>query len=59
MDKSVSKMLYEVVLSLDKIVKFYFNMWYVLLYGEIFENLEIVFIDVIKWLVDRIFEFNG
>lgn len=58
-DKSVSKMLYEVASSSDKTVKLYPNMWHALLYGETPENSEIVFTDVIKWLVDRTSESNG
>ncbi|CAH8376320.1 unnamed protein product [Eruca vesicaria subsp. sativa] len=57
-DKSVSKMLYEVASSSNKTVKLYPNMWHALLYGETLENAEILFSDVIKWLVDRTSESN-
>lgn len=52
-------MLYEVASSSDKTVKLYPNMWHALLYGETPENSEIVFSDVISWLVDRTSKSNG
>ncbi|PRQ46731.1 putative 2-acylglycerol O-acyltransferase [Rosa chinensis] len=52
-DTSVSKQLYEVASSSDKSLKLYPNMWHGLLYGELIENSEIVFSDIINWLDRR------
>ncbi|XP_022869888.1 caffeoylshikimate esterase-like [Olea europaea var. sylvestris] len=53
-DPSVSKLLYESASSTDKTFKLYPGMWHSLTYGELPENIEIVFSDVVNWLDDRI-----
>lgn len=52
-DPAVSKLLYETAASSDKTFKLYPGMWHALTYGELPENIEIVFKDVIEWLNDR------
>ncbi|KDP46119.1 hypothetical protein JCGZ_06630 [Jatropha curcas] len=52
-DCSCSKQLHSVASSKDKTIKLYPDMWHGLLYGEPLENIEIVFKDIIGWLVDR------
>ncbi|KAI4351143.1 hypothetical protein L6164_005526 [Bauhinia variegata] len=56
--KEVSKQLYDVASSSDKTFKLYSGMWHGLLYGETPENIEIVFSDIISWLVKRSLEGN-
>lgn len=53
-DPAVSKLLYETASSTDKTIKLYPGMWHSLSYGELPENLDIVFTDVITWLDDRV-----
>ncbi|VVB02704.1 unnamed protein product [Arabis nemorensis] len=52
-DKAVSRQLYEEASSSDKTFKLYPGMWHGLIYGETPENIEIVFSDIIGWLVKR------
>lgn len=52
-DKSVSKQLYDVAASSDKKLVVYPGMWHGLLYGEIPENIKVVFADIIRWLDKR------
>ncbi|XP_073317012.1 caffeoylshikimate esterase-like [Primulina huaijiensis] len=54
-DPSVSKLLYESARSSDKTFKLYPGMWHSLSYGELPENLDIVFSDIGKWLDDKFF----
>jgi acylglycerol lipase len=49
-DPSVSKLLYETASSSDKTFKLYPGMWHSLTYGELPENTDIVFSDIINWL---------
>lgn len=53
-DPSVSKLLYESALSKDKTFKLYPGMWHSLSYGELPENINTVFTDIITWLNDRV-----
>lgn len=53
-DPSVSKQLYETAASTDKTFKLYPSMWHSLTYGELPENLDTVFSDIIKWLEDKV-----
>ncbi|XP_052477601.1 caffeoylshikimate esterase isoform X2 [Gossypium raimondii] len=52
-DKAVSQQLYNDAASSDKSFKLYPGMWHGLLYGELPENIEIVFADIIGWLNQR------
>ncbi|XP_074286713.1 caffeoylshikimate esterase-like [Silene latifolia] len=52
-DPSISKMLYDTALSTDKTFKLYPGMWHALTYGELPENINIVFKDIIEWLDER------
>ncbi|KAG9135897.1 hypothetical protein Leryth_002600 [Lithospermum erythrorhizon] len=52
-DPSASKLLYHSASSSDKTLKLYPGMWHDLLYGELLENMEIVFLDIIKWLDEK------
>uniref|UniRef100_A0A7N1A1F4 Serine aminopeptidase S33 domain-containing protein n=1 Tax=Kalanchoe fedtschenkoi TaxID=63787 RepID=A0A7N1A1F4_KALFE len=52
-DISASKMLFEIAGSTDKSLKMYPGMWHSLIYGEMPENLDIVFADIIAWLDER------
>ncbi|KAL3825746.1 hypothetical protein ACJIZ3_021775 [Penstemon smallii] len=58
-DPSVSKLLHESSPSVDKTFKLYPGMWHSLSYGELSENLDTVFSDVVNWLDDRIFSANA
>ncbi|KAK6152290.1 hypothetical protein DH2020_014925 [Rehmannia glutinosa] len=58
-DPSVSKILYESACAVDKTFKLYPQMWHSLSYGELPENLDTVFSDILKWLEDRVFARNG
>ncbi|GAA0184007.1 phospholipase [Lithospermum erythrorhizon] len=49
-DPSCSKLLYDSAASTDKTIKLYPGMWHDLLYGELIENIDIVFSDIIRWL---------
>ncbi|KAL2487479.1 alpha/beta-Hydrolases superfamily protein [Abeliophyllum distichum] len=53
-DPSVSKILYESAQSEDKTFKLYPGMWHSLSYGELPENLDIVFSDIISWLDEKV-----
>ncbi|XP_052186679.1 caffeoylshikimate esterase-like isoform X2 [Diospyros lotus] len=53
-DLSVSKLLYESASSIDKTFKLYPGMWHSLIYGELPENIDVVFSDIIAWLDDRV-----
>lgn len=52
-DPAISKQLYETALSIDKTYKLYPGMWHALTYGELPENINTVFRDMIEWLDDR------
>ncbi|KAL2896001.1 Caffeoylshikimate esterase [Bienertia sinuspersici] len=52
-DPAISKLLYESATSFDKTFKLYPGMWHALTYGELPENTETVFNDIIGWLDDR------
>lgn len=52
-DPAISKQLYETASSSDKTFKLYEGMWHALTYGELPENIDIVFNDVIGWLDER------
>ncbi|GFP97521.1 caffeoylshikimate esterase [Phtheirospermum japonicum] len=52
-DPSVSKTLYESAQSSDKTFKLYPGMWHSLSYGELPENLDTVFSDMVNWLDNR------
>ncbi|XP_051150696.1 caffeoylshikimate esterase-like [Andrographis paniculata] len=52
-DPSVSKLLYESARAADKTMKLYPGMWHSLSYGELPENLDLVFADVVAWLDHR------
>ncbi|KAA8539404.1 hypothetical protein F0562_026096 [Nyssa sinensis] len=53
-DPSVSKLLYETASSTDKTFKLYPGMWHSLTYGELPENTDTVFSDIIGWLNDKV-----
>nr|GMD50802.1 caffeoylshikimate esterase-like [Ipomoea batatas] len=53
-DPSVSKLLHEKASSTDKTLKLYPGMWHSLTYGELPENIDAVFSDIIGWLDQRI-----
>lgn len=53
-DPSVSKILYETARAADKTMKLYPGMWHSLSYGELPENLDIVFSDVVNWVDQRL-----
>lgn len=52
-DKSVSELLYKEAASPDKTLKLCTGMWHGLLYGEMPDNIDIVFSDIIGWLDER------
>ncbi|XP_057524698.1 caffeoylshikimate esterase-like [Amaranthus tricolor] len=52
-DPKVSKLLYESAASNDKTFKLYPGMWHALTYGELPENTDILFTDIIEWLRHR------
>ncbi|KAL3851349.1 hypothetical protein ACJIZ3_013231 [Penstemon smallii] len=53
-DPSFSKLLYESASSSDKSFKLYHGMWHSLIFGELPENIEIVFSDIFSWLDERV-----
>ncbi|PSR93068.1 Caffeoylshikimate esterase, partial [Actinidia chinensis var. chinensis] len=53
-DPSVSKLLYESAESKDKTFKLYPGMWHSLTYGELPENIDTVFSDIVAWLEERV-----
>ncbi|GAB2276670.1 hypothetical protein Dimus_011386 [Dionaea muscipula] len=52
-DPSISKQLYESASSTDKTFKLYPGMWHALTYGELPENIDLVFNDIVHWLDQR------
>ncbi|CAO2816518.1 unnamed protein product [Amaranthus hypochondriacus] len=52
-DPQISKLLYESASSFDKTFKLYPGMWHALTYGELPQNTDIVFTDIIAWLNHR------
>ncbi|KAI4339209.1 hypothetical protein MLD38_024173 [Melastoma candidum] len=52
-DKSVSKDLYNMASSSDKMFVVYPGMWHGLLYGETPQNIKAVFEDIIRWMDNR------
>ncbi|KAK9741420.1 hypothetical protein RND81_03G104400 [Saponaria officinalis] len=52
-DPDISKMLYHTSISIDKTFKLYPGMWHALTFGELPENIDIVFKDIIEWLDKR------
>ncbi|GER33738.1 alpha/beta-Hydrolases superfamily protein [Striga asiatica] len=58
-DPSVSKLLYESACTIDKTLKLYPQMWHSLSYGELPENLNIVFSDILEWLEHRVFAYDA
>uniref|UniRef100_A0A5B6ZNJ9 Putative caffeoylshikimate esterase-like n=1 Tax=Davidia involucrata TaxID=16924 RepID=A0A5B6ZNJ9_DAVIN len=58
-DPSVSKLLYESASSSDKAFKLYPGMWHALTYGELPENTDTVFSDIVEWLDDKVASGNG
>ncbi|GMH13343.1 hypothetical protein Nepgr_015184 [Nepenthes gracilis] len=57
-DPSISKLLYESASSTDKTFKLYPGMWHALTYGELLENIDLVFKDIIGWLDKRVARGN-
>ncbi|KAL9150169.1 hypothetical protein ABFS82_12G152000 [Erythranthe guttata] len=53
-DPTVSETLYNSASAVDKTLKLYPQMWHSLSYGELPENLETVFSDILNWLEDRV-----
>ncbi|KAG6430589.1 hypothetical protein SASPL_108659 [Salvia splendens] len=53
-DPSVSKTLHEMARATDKTIKLYPGMWHSLSYGELPENQEIVYSDIINWVDQRL-----
>ncbi|KAL8171184.1 hypothetical protein V2J09_022988 [Rumex salicifolius] len=53
-DPAVSKLLYDTSASTDKTFKLYEGMWHALSYGELPENIDIVFKDIISWVDERL-----
>eukprot|EP00562_Extubocellulus_spinifer_P023243 CAMPEP_0178626470 /NCGR_PEP_ID=MMETSP0698-20121128/8415_1 /TAXON_ID=265572 /ORGANISM="Extubocellulus spinifer, Strain CCMP396" /LENGTH=347 /DNA_ID=CAMNT_0020265675 /DNA_START=71 /DNA_END=1116 /DNA_ORIENTATION=+ len=49
----LSQMLYDESPSKDKEIKIYDGMWHNLLGGEPIENIDLIFNDSIKWILDR------
>ncbi|XP_031110124.1 caffeoylshikimate esterase-like [Ipomoea triloba] len=58
-DPSVSKLLYEKASSTDKSLKIYPGMWHSLTYGELPENINIVFSGIISWLDHKVTTGNS
>ncbi|KAL0426554.1 UNVERIFIED_CONTAM: hypothetical protein Slati_2830200 [Sesamum latifolium] len=58
-DPSVSKVLYESARAGDKTFKLYPGMWHSLSYGELPENLDTVYSDILEWLKDRVLARNA
>ncbi|KAL3623424.1 hypothetical protein CASFOL_032240 [Castilleja foliolosa] len=58
-DPSVSKILYESACAVDKTYKLYPQMWHSLSYGELPENLDTVFSDILEWLEQRVIARNA
>ncbi|KAL8517759.1 hypothetical protein ACS0TY_015833 [Phlomoides rotata] len=53
-DPLVSKALYESARSTDKTFKLYPGMWHSLSYGELPENQDVVFSDIVNWVDERL-----
>ncbi|XP_059666189.1 caffeoylshikimate esterase-like [Cornus florida] len=58
-DPAVSKLLYETASSTDKTFKLYPGMWHALTYGELQENTDTVFSDIISWLDEKVASGNS
>ncbi|CAH9065403.1 unnamed protein product [Cuscuta europaea] len=58
-DPAVSKLLYETASSTDKTLKLYPGLWHSLTYGELPENLDVVFSDIVNWLDEKVTLGNG
>ncbi|KAL7133593.1 hypothetical protein ABFS83_12G151500 [Erythranthe nasuta] len=58
-DPTVSETLYNSASAVDKTLKLYPQMWHSLSYGELPENLETVFSDILNWLEDRVLARNA
>jgi caffeoylshikimate esterase len=52
-DPNLSQALYEESKSKDKTIHLYEGMWHALTTGEPDENIDRVFYDCIKWIVER------
>ncbi|KAI3799793.1 hypothetical protein L1987_35096 [Smallanthus sonchifolius] len=50
-DPLTSKLLYETASTTDKTFKLYPGMWHALTYGEFTENTDIIFADIISWIM--------
>nr|GLL27904.1 caffeoylshikimate esterase-like [Ipomoea trifida] len=53
-DPAVSKLLHQTASSTDKTLKMYPGMWHSLTYGELPENLDVVFSDIVGWLDEKV-----
>lgn len=53
-DPSVSKALYESARATDKTFKLYPGMWHSLSYGELPENQDVVYSDIVTWMDERL-----
>ncbi|KAL3643460.1 hypothetical protein CASFOL_014275 [Castilleja foliolosa] len=53
-DPSASQLLYQSAVSFDKTIKLYPAMWHSLTIGELSDNMDIVFNDIIGWLDQRV-----
>ncbi|KAF5948016.1 hypothetical protein HYC85_013973 [Camellia sinensis] len=58
-DPAVSKLLFETACSKDKTFKLYPGMWHSLTYGELPENIDAVFSDIVAWLDERVAARNA
>ncbi|GAB4836525.1 hypothetical protein Ancab_001437 [Ancistrocladus abbreviatus] len=58
-DPAISKLLYESASSADKSFKLYPGMWHALTFGELPENIDTVFKDIISWLDERVERGNS
>lgn len=52
-DPVLSQMLYEEAQSTDKSIQLYDGLWHALTAGETNENIDMVFNDIIQWIVQR------
>lgn len=52
-DPKLSQALYDESKSMDKTIRLYADMWHALTFGEPDENIDIVFSDVIQWILAR------
>lgn len=58
-DPAVSKLLFDTACSKDKTFKLYPGMWHSLTYGELPENIDTVFSDIVAWLDERVAARNA